>query len=121
MMRYPSFAIALASVALATAPASAHAFLDHSVPAVGSTVHQPPAEIRIWFTQALEPLFSSIKLSDDKGAAIATGPARADAQDKSVLVLKLPPLKPGGYRVQWHALSVDTHVTQGDFNFTVAP
>jgi hypothetical protein len=26
---------------------------------------------------------------------------------------------PGSYRVQWHALSVDTHKTEGRFSFTV--
>jgi methionine-rich copper-binding protein CopC len=26
---------------------------------------------------------------------------------------------PGSYRVQWHALSVDTHKTEGSFSFRV--
>ena len=28
-------------------------------------------------------------------------------------------LAPGSYSVTWHALSVDTHKTQGSFGFTV--
>jgi len=35
--------------------------------------------------------------------------------------MAVPPLAPGRYRVKWHVLSVDTHVTEGDFTFTVAP
>jgi methionine-rich copper-binding protein CopC len=31
----------------------------------------------------------------------------------------LKPLAPGSYRVRWHALSVDTHNTEGSFSFTV--
>jgi methionine-rich copper-binding protein CopC len=31
------------------------------------------------------------------------------------------PLKPGVYTVHWHAVSVDTHRTQGSFQFTVRP
>ena len=32
-----------------------------------------------------------------------------------------PPLAPGRYTVHWRVLSVDTHVTEGTFAFTVAP
>ena len=101
--------------------ALAHAFLDHAVPAVGSTVHQPPAEVRIWFTEELEPAFSTVKLADASGAAVATAAAHVDDASKSVLVLPLPALAPGSYRVMWRVLSVDTHVTEGSFRFQVAP
>jgi copper resistance protein C len=30
-----------------------------------------------------------------------------------------PRFSPGAYRVHWHAVSVDTHHTQGTFEFTV--
>ena len=110
------------AVLCAGAPgAFAHAFLDHAVPAVGSSVHQPPAEVRIWFTEALEPAFSTIKLADGSGAAVATEKAHVDAQDNKVLVLPLPALPAGSYRVMWRVLSVDTHVTEGSFRFQVAP
>jgi methionine-rich copper-binding protein CopC len=35
--------------------------------------------------------------------------------------MPLKPLTPGVYTVTWRAVSVDTHVTTGDFKFTVAP
>jgi len=101
--------------------ALAHAFLDHAVPAVGSTVHQPPAEVRIWFTEELEPAFSTVKLADASGAAVTTTAAHVDEANKSVLVLPLPALAPGSYRVMWRVVSVDTHVTEGSFRFQVAP
>jgi hypothetical protein len=31
------------------------------------------------------------------------------------------PLMPGVYQVHWHVISVDTHRTEGNFSFTVAP
>jgi copper resistance protein C len=31
----------------------------------------------------------------------------------------LKSLSPGTYRVRWHALSVDTHKTEGSFTFRV--
>jgi copper resistance protein C len=30
-------------------------------------------------------------------------------------------LAPGSYKVIWRVLSVDTHVTEGDYKFRVAP
>ena len=100
--------------------AQAHAFLDRASPAVGSTVHTPPTEVRIQYTEALEPAYSTAHVEDASGATVSTG-AHVDAAEKSVLIVPLGPLKPGRYKVIWKVLSVDTHVTNGSFNFTVAP
>ena len=39
--------------------------------------------------------------------------------DGRVLSVKLKPLLPGSYSVEWHVTSVDTHKTEGHFTFTV--
>jgi methionine-rich copper-binding protein CopC len=109
-----------ALVALATG-AFAHAFVDHALPTVGSTVEHPPPEIRIWFTQELEPAFSRLKVEDAKGVAIASAEKAVDPSDPTLLRMPLPSLAPGRYRVVWRVLSVDSHVTEGDFTFEVAP
>ena len=101
--------------------ALAHAFVDHAVPAVGSTLHASPPEVKIWFTQKLEPPFSSVRIEDANGNVIAAAEKAVDASDHTVLSVRLPPLAPGKYRVVWRVLSVDSHVTQGDFTFEVAP
>src|SRR5258706_12628552 len=54
--------VALVSSALAASDALAHAFLDHARPAVGSTVHGSPAQLKLWFTQQLEPAFSTVQV-----------------------------------------------------------
>lgn len=101
------------------APAWAHAFPDHSVPAVGGTLAQAPTEVRIWFTQKLEPAFSTIEVLDAKGARVDQDDAKVDAQDAALLHVSLKPLAPGTYKVVWHVVSVDTHPTAGDFSFSV--
>lgn len=103
----------------AHAPASAHAFLDRSDPAVGSTVPNPPTAMHLWFTQQLEPAFSSVTVTDGKGRPVNDGAATIDATNKSELNVKLKPLSAGTYTVKWHVLSVDTHTTEGDFTFNV--
>ena len=37
----------------------------------------------------------------------------------TLLRVSLPPLHPGMYRVVWRVLSVDSHVTEGQFAFRV--
>jgi methionine-rich copper-binding protein CopC len=103
------------------ATAFAHAFLDHAVPAVGATVPTAPKEVLLFYTQAIEPAFSGAELSGVDGQAIATGAAAVDPQNPMELVLKLPPLAPGHYKVRWHVVSVDTHRTEGSFSFDIQP
>jgi methionine-rich copper-binding protein CopC len=99
--------------------ASAHAFLDHADPKVGSTIANSPAEVKIWFTQELEPVFSSIQVADEQGKEVDKKDVRLDSKDKTLLIVSLPPLAAGTYTVTWHVVSVDTHRTQGHFKFTV--
>jgi copper resistance protein C len=99
----------------------AHAFLDHAAPAVGSTVRAPPAQVRLWFSQELEPAFSTIRVLDLHNARQDKNDVTVDARDSKILQVSLAPLPPGRYRVEWRVLSVDTHVTEGGFTFDIAP
>jgi methionine-rich copper-binding protein CopC len=120
-MKRRSLALLAPACLVFASHAGAHAFLDHASPAVGSTVHGSPAQVRIWFTQRLEPAFSSAQVLDKSGKRVDKADAKVDASDASVLQISLPQLAPGTYRVTWRVLSVDTHVTEGDFTFDVAP
>jgi copper resistance protein C len=97
----------------------AHAFLDHSEPEVGGTVTNSPGEVRIWFTQDLEPAFSSMSVRNALGKEVDKRDAHVDARIQSLLKISLPPLPVGTYTVIWQVVSVDTHRTQGHFEFTV--
>jgi hypothetical protein len=97
----------------------AHAFLDHAEPKVGSTIANSPGEIKVWFTQNLEPAFSTLEVQDAQGKEVDKKDAHLDAKDKSLFLVSLPQLPAGTYTVIWHAVSVDTHKTQGRFEFTI--
>jgi hypothetical protein len=99
--------------------ASAHAFLDHADPKVGGTITNSPTEIKIWFTQNLEPAFSTLEVRDAQGKEVDKKDAHLDDKDKSLFLVSLPQLPAGTYTVIWHAVSVDTHKTQGRFEFTI--
>ena len=100
--------------------ACAHAFLEHARPAVGSTVQGSPTEITLRFTAPLEPAFSSVKVLDQSGRQVDRKDSRSTRRSAQIKV-SVPALANGTYRVLWHALSVDTHVTDGDFTFEVVP
>src|SRR5271169_2116384 len=88
-----------ALAAIGASPASAHAFLDRAEPGVGSTLAAAPAQVRIWFTEAVEPAFSTIAVTDAKGADVGQGKATVDAANAKLLELGLKTLVPGTYRV----------------------
>ena len=112
-------AVLAGAVTRGAAAVQAHAFLDHASPAVGSSVPSAPAAVTMWFTQQLEPAFTTATVTDQAGNPVDTGPAQVDAKDPTVLRVPLKKLPPGTYTVAWHALSVDTHTTTGHFIFTV--
>jgi copper resistance protein C len=107
--------------ALAAAPgiAQAHAFPKTAEPASDSTVSPAPREVKIWFTGKLEPAFSKLDVQDAAGAAVDQGDAAVDPQYTTLMHVSLGPLQAGTYKVHWHAVSVDTHATDGTFTFTV--
>ena len=105
--------------ALAATSAFAHAQLEKATPAVGSTV-SPPSEIRLEFSEGVEPKFTGVTLNSASGASVPVGPAKTETGNAAVLIVPIAkPLSPGAYTVHWHAVSVDTHHTQGTFEFTV--
>jgi methionine-rich copper-binding protein CopC len=120
-MRQPLSLLVVVVASMLATIAGAHAFLDHATPAVGSTVHGPPAQLKVWFTQNLEGAFSTVLVSDRSGKQVDNGDAQLDPADSTLLQVSLPKLVPGTYKVHWRVLSVDTHVTEGDFTFDVAP
>src|SRR5579883_3503526 len=69
---------------LAASLAHAHAFLDHASPAVGRTIAKAPPTVTIWFTQELEPAFSSIEVQDQSGTRVDAGDARVDPKDATI-------------------------------------
>jgi hypothetical protein len=101
--------------------AGAHAVLDRALPVVGSTVRESPRELTLWFTQRLEPAFSKVRVMDRNGKRVDNGNPQFNGSDATVLRVSLPRLAPGTYRVHWRVLSVDTHVSEGEFTFDVVP
>ena len=100
--------------------AFAHAELKKATPPVGGTVASA-SEIRLDFSEGVEPKFSKVSLTGPDGA-VPLGATKTESGNQAVLIVPISkPLSAGAYKVHWQAVSVDTHHTQGTFEFTVKP
>src|SRR5262249_50980386 len=102
------------------ASALAHAHLVRATPAVGGTVQTPPSEVTLRFNEKLEAAFSSVVVRDQTGKQVDKGDGAVDKSDRTLMRGPLQqPLAAGVYKVEWKAMSADTHKIDGNFTFKV--
>ena len=112
--------LALTALVLsASGPALAHGRLARAEPAADSKLKPPPSEVRLTFTEGLEPAYSGLQVKDERGAQVDRKDAHVDSANPLLLRASLEPLPPGLYTVSWRILSVDGHVSEGRFAFRV--
>ena len=101
--------------------ASAHANLADADPAPNSVLEAPPSRITIWFTEPLEPSFSTIEVLDSQGTRVDNDDSAVDPRDPTVMYVTVPDDLPNGtYTVAWRNLStVDGHTIRGTFFYSV--
>ena len=101
------------------AVASAHAYLVKSVPAGRATLFTSPGKIQLWFNERLEPKYSSAAVFDPDGKRVDADNAQVSAEDPKQLTVALKQMPAGRYIVKFRVLSVDGHVVEQSFPFTV--
>ena len=113
-------ALVLLALLLTPGVGFSHASLVRSAPARRAVLVKAPDRVQLWFNERLEGQFSRLEVWD--------GASRVDLKDVQVdpaepkkLSVGLPPLSPGAYVVRFRVLSVDGHVVQAEFRFTVRP
>jgi methionine-rich copper-binding protein CopC len=117
-------AVLIASIVVtfaAISGASAHPKLVSAVPAVDGTVSAAPNEITLRFNERLEGSFSKVVIKNSEGKQVDKGDAKVDRSDRRILRVSVPTLPAGQYKVEWQAMSADTHKVEGDFTFRVGP
>jgi copper resistance protein C len=102
-----------ASVALA------HSELRQAEPAPNSKHQTAPSEVKLTFTERLEPAYSTLRVNNAEGVEVDRHDAHVDPSDHLLLRASLGPLGPGAYTVNWRALSLDPHMSEGHFSFQV--
>lgn len=113
-------ALLLMALPLLARTVYAHAVVVRSEPAANAKLSETPHEIRLWFTEPLEPRYSSIVLRDAMGTVINTPPSFVDPTDNYQLVLMTGELPEGLYTVVWRNVSsADGHSVTGSYPFIV--
>ena len=117
-------AIALSTGLLMSALAQAHPKLLSSTPAEGAD-GAAPSNIELRFSENLMTQFSGAKLVMTAMPGMAHSPMPMKAKvsggsdPKTMLITPLSPLPAGTYKVEWRAVSSDTHPITGNVTFTV--
>jgi hypothetical protein len=114
-----SLSLLLLTTASAPVPAESHAVLVRSVPAARAVLSRPPGRVQVWFSERLEPAFSSMAVWSASGAQVDKRDATVSADDPKQLAVTLGALEPGPYMVRYRVLSVDGHVIESSFPFTI--
>jgi copper resistance protein C len=115
------FTAAALGVLLVTTTAWPHAALVRSTPARRATLTAAPDRVQLWFNEAIEPRFSGVSVWNAAGEQVDLGNARVEPEDPKRLTVGLKPLERGAYRVRFRVLSVDGHVVESEFPFTLRP
>jgi methionine-rich copper-binding protein CopC len=101
------------------APAASHAYLVRSIPASRAVVTRPPERVQLWFNERLEPAYSRVSVWSPDGQRVDAGDVEVAAAEPTRLSVGVPPLPAGAYTVKYRVLSVDGHVVESRFAFTV--
>lgn len=114
--------LALCLTLMFPAIASAHAILLRSDPAKDSVLSIPPRGVRMWFSEDLNPAFTTAVVINGERARVDNHDARISSNDTKEMDLTLKQnLPPAVYIVVYRTQSaVDGHILQGSFIFSVA-
>lgn len=118
-----SWLLALASAAALALPAAAwaHAALLHAVPVGSRTVNKAPPEVRLTYSEPIEPRFAIVSVTDATGRQVTAGEPHRAPGSPQTLVTPLRRVPEGWYLVFWRVISADGHPVRGAFTFAVGP
>ncbi|MFI6064280.1 copper resistance protein CopC [Micromonospora sp. NPDC051227] len=108
----------LVAVLIPAGPAWAHNSLKTATPARDATVPSAPTEVTLEFMQRIDPVFTTIVLTDAAKRKLPTGEPVVTGAKTTVQVTDTLPN--GTYTVAYRVVSVDGHPVQGSYPFTVA-
>jgi len=114
-------AVAILAALAMPAGVSAHALLQRSDPAPGSTLGRSPDSVLLVFTERPDLRLTSIRVLDASGTDhVAGDPFVGEPAGESVVGVMTDELPDGVYTVSWRTVSaVDGHISAGSFAFGV--
>ncbi|WP_413936934.1 copper resistance protein CopC [Nitrospira sp. BLG_1] len=118
-LRGPLFLVVALAFGMPAASALAHSMLVKAEPARRAVLTKAPNQVRLWFNEKIEGDYASLVVLDDKKQSITDVKPTLASDDPKSIILPLPELVPGKYSIKFRVLSVDGHVVESSFDFTV--
>jgi copper resistance protein C len=118
-LRVVLFLVVALAVGMPAASALAHSMLVKAEPARRAVLTKAPNQVRLWFNEKIEGDYASLIVLDDKKQSITDVKPTLASDDPKSIILPLPELLPGKYSIKFRVLSVDGHVVESSFDFTV--
>lgn len=97
----------------------AHATLVKSDPPRRASLSSAPKYIQLWFNEKVEGSYASVTVLDSNKNSITENSPEVILDDPKSIILNLPQIEPGLYTVQYRVMSVDGHVIESNFDFSV--
>lgn len=97
----------------------AHATLVKSDPPRRASLSSPPKQVQLWFNEKIEGAYASVAVIDSKKRSITENNPEVVLDDPKSVILHIPQIEPGQYTVQYRVMSVDGHVIESSYDFSV--
>lgn len=99
--------------------AVAHATLVKSDPPRRASLSAPPKQIQLWFNEKIEASYASVTVVDKDKKLVTENSPEVVAEDPKSVVLNLPEIDSGRYIVKYRVMSVDGHVIESSYDFSI--
>src|SRR5262245_66282055 len=103
---FVSLFLPLLGVTVRPALVESHAVLVKSSPAARAVLTRPPVRVQLWFSERLEPAFSSASVWSPSGKQVDKRDARVSPADPKELSVSMGDLEAGTYTIRYCILSV---------------
>ncbi|MDH5740693.1 MAG: copper resistance protein CopC [Nitrospira sp.] len=113
------FLVSVVAFGLPVASAFAHSQLVKAEPPRRAALTKSPTQVRLWFNENIEGDYASLEVLDAKKRPISDKQPTLAPDDPKSIILSLPELAPGKYSVKFRVLSVDGHVVESSYDFSI--
>jgi copper resistance protein C len=97
----------------------AHASLVKSDPPRRATLSESPTKIQLWFNEEIETAYAAVSVVDVNDKVVSQATPEKVVDDPKSIILALPELAAGAYKVQFRVLSIDGHVVDSSYSFRI--
>jgi len=119
MFRHFKNAVVFIVVVLSTTGALAHSKMTVSTPPDGGTAKAGIERLQVAFEKPVKVVRVIVKRTDE--ASDVPVLEKGVSQFTKTYGVKVSPLDPGDYRLDWTAVAKDGHVMKGGLSFSVTP